>query len=181
MLPLPLLHLCCWTTDVYHDSGASSKSAWQEKSHLSVTFLCYLIMIRCDDVVTSCMMQYKNRWLNYVVEKQKRWFFIGKLAFLGAPSETAGFSYGNSSFLVGAPKSTVSFTIGNVQFVLERHFGSWWTMKKVNGKPYLRTRFVISTSLFRRKTHDFGQERHEQISEKMGSLQRMCVFLMPNA
>ena len=49
---------------------------------------------------------------------------MGKLDFFGGPSETAGFSYGKSSFLVGAPKSTVSFTIGNVQFVLERHFGS---------------------------------------------------------
>ncbi len=53
-LPLPLQTLCCWTTDACDVSGASSKSAWQEKSHLSVTFLCYLIMIRCDDVVTSC-------------------------------------------------------------------------------------------------------------------------------
>ena len=46
--------LCCWTTDACDVSDASSKSAWQEGSHLSVTFLCYLIMIRCDDVVTSC-------------------------------------------------------------------------------------------------------------------------------
>ena len=46
--------LCCWTTDACDVSGASSQSAWQERSHLSVTFLGYLIMIRSDDVVTSC-------------------------------------------------------------------------------------------------------------------------------
>ena len=117
--------LCCWTTDACDVSDASSKSAWQEGSHLSVTFLCYLIMIRCDDVVTSCEYVVQESLIELCGWKAKTVIFHRKSGLFWGPKWN---SYRKSFFWVRAPKSTVSFTVGNVQFVLERHFGSCWSV-----------------------------------------------------
>ena len=121
--------LCCWTTDACDVSDASSKSAWQERSHLSVTFLCYLNLIRGDDVVTSCTNVVQESLIEVWGWKAKTVIFHTKTDLFWGPKWNGRvFPMGNHLFLVGAPKSTVSFTIGNVQFVLERHFGSCWSV-----------------------------------------------------
>ena len=122
---------------------------------ISVTWTWFVVMI----VSLHIRMQYMNLWLKYRVENQKRWFFIGK---------STSFVCGHCQFDNRRMKHWVekqkrwffignrtSFVWGHCEFYIRKSalracaaLRVVLVVGKVNGKPYLRTRSVISTSLF---------------------------------